>query len=254
MALTAHGLGSVVLKEMKKLDVDIGLDVENSSPLTPKVVVVVVSWVRVGATASLAAYGPSGLFPGDLESVATEKSISPLLPFTYADPHPDALMPSPVVCMVPSCLAVDETLRIGSRPGSTTTATTAQVLKNGFVARLLGSNPSTRPNATLDHENNPSSHTKSTVSCLKRSWRCQACVMRLGIRYYPPAEGVLGHPMACRRLSCRRARCRRQQAWVGTSKAPNGIPDPDHHPGCFIPDPLKRPGAGTKAGLTCCQC
>ena len=52
MELTAHGLGSIVLKEMKKLDVDIGLDVENSSPLSPKVVVVVVSWVRVGATAN----------------------------------------------------------------------------------------------------------------------------------------------------------------------------------------------------------
>lgn len=35
MALTSRGLGSVVLKEMKKLDVDIELDIENKSRLDP---------------------------------------------------------------------------------------------------------------------------------------------------------------------------------------------------------------------------
>jgi hypothetical protein len=112
-----------------------------------------------------------------------------------------------VVCTVPSRLAIDETLRIGPLLGSTTTPTTAQVLENGFVARLIGFNSSTRPNATLDHENNPSSHTESTVSRLKRSWRCQGCVMRLGARYYPPAEespgssnGLSSSPLPARQV------------------------------------------------------
>lgn len=76
-------------------------------------------------------------------------------------------------------------------------------------------------------EHNPSLHTESTVSRLKRSWRCQDLCDVPWHSTLPALDEdsrVVQWPVVV--SLCRRASCRRQRAWVGTSKAPNGIPDP----------------------------